>query len=179
MQSNLNQYEREHSLEEQCHREECRYCSDDKAISLPFHSDVQTLDRTPLQSWALRHAVERYLSPAHSSHDYFDTSSASSEQHRANGDSQRHLNLCEINEIIYSIHSDIDDSHQRNEILQSLATSLRQVAEQTPIASNPVEPLASLDQSLDQTLGRAMTYELVMKLFSFYLLLLTYCAHLL
>ena len=179
MQAHMNPYEREYSLEEQCHREECRYCSDDKAISLPFHSNVHNFDLTSLECWELLHAVKRYLSSANVSSEYFEPSAVSSDQHRAYDDNHQHLSLCEINEIIFSVYSDIDDRDQRNEILQSLATSLRQAVERTPTTSNPIVPFASLDQSLDPILDRVRTYDRVMKLCSFYLLLLVYCTHLL
>jgi len=119
-----------------------------------------------------------YLSSNNSSHELFDLSSISSEQHLIIQDIKQ-LNLCEINEIIYAIHSDIENNDERNEILDSLALSLRQVAEEIPVVLQeeqviPPENLPEQPPGLGQILVRAVMYEIVMKLFSFYLLLLMF-----
>jgi hypothetical protein len=172
---------RQYSLEEQIHNEECTYCSSENALAIKTDSNNNTnntLEKISLQSMNLFHAVEMYLSSNNSSHDLFDLSSISSEQHLTIHDTKQ-LNLCEINEIIYAIHSDIENNDERTEILDSLALSLRQVAEETPVVL-PVEQPVNLPEpppGLGQILVRAIMYEIVMKLFSFYLFVLMCYGH--
>jgi len=135
-----------------------------------------------MQSLNLFHAVEMYLSSNNSSHELFDLSSISSEQHLTMQDIKQ-LNLCEINEIIYAIHSDIENNDERHEILDSLASSLRQVAEETPVVLQeeqviPPENVPEQPPGLGQILVRTVMYEIVMRLFSFYILLLMYYGYL-
>jgi hypothetical protein len=123
-----------------------------------------------------------YLSSNNSSHELFDLSSISSEQHLTIQENKQ-LSLCEINEIIYAIHSDIENDNERNEVLDSLALSLREVAEETPVVLQEEQAIAVVDipeppPGLGQILVRAVMYEIVMKLFSFYLLLLMYYGYL-
>ncbi|CAF4987558.1 unnamed protein product, partial [Rotaria socialis] len=108
-----------------------------------------------------------YLSSNNSSYELLDLSSISSEQHATLQDTKQ-LSLCEINEIIYAINSDIENENERNEILDSLASSLRQVAEETPlvtqeqqaIAANPAD-LPEQAPGLGQILVRAVMYDIV------------------
>ena len=170
------------SLEEQIHNEECVYCSSENA--LPMKSDSNnntTFEKISLQSMNLFHAVEVYLSSNNSSHDLFDLSSISSEQTVTIHDTKQ-LNLCEINEIIYAIHTDIEDNNERTEILDSLALSLREVAEETPAVLPEGQAVAVVNApeppaGLGQILARAVMYEIVMRLFSFYLLVLMCYGH--
>ncbi|CAF4783855.1 unnamed protein product, partial [Rotaria sp. Silwood2] len=96
------------------------------------NSNNNNFENLSLQSINLLHAIEMYLSSNNSSYELFDLSSISSEQHVTVQETKQ-LNLCEINEIIYAIHSDIENDNERNEILDSLATSLREVADETPL----------------------------------------------
>ncbi|CAF4228575.1 unnamed protein product [Rotaria sp. Silwood2] len=129
---------RQHSLEEEIHNEECIYCSNENVLSLKIDSNNNNsnnnnnFENLSLQSINLLHAIEMYLSSNNSSYELFDLSSISSEQHVTVQETKQ-LNLCEINEIIYAIHSDIENDNERNEILDSLATSLREVADETPL----------------------------------------------
>jgi hypothetical protein len=167
-----NSTKRQYSLEEQIHNEECLYCSSENALSIKTDSN----NNTNFEQISLFHAVEMYLSSNNSSYELFDLSSISSEQHLTSQETKK-LNLCEINEIIYAIHSDIENNNERNEVLDSLALSLRQVAEETPVVLQGEQTLAPVNipqppPGLGQILVRAVMYEFVMKLFSFYLLLL-------
>ncbi|CAF0856291.1 unnamed protein product [Adineta steineri] len=165
---------RQYSLEEQIHNEECTYCAHENALPLKFDSNSNNnnnnnnnFEKISLQSFNLIHAVEMYLSSNNTSHDLFDISSLSSEQH-ATIQETKQLNLCEINEIIYAIHSDIDNNNERNEILDSLASSLRQVAEETPIipSDEQILPINNIPEppqppGLGQILARAVMYDIV------------------
>ncbi len=172
----------QYSLEEEIHKEECIYCSSENALSIKTDPNNNTCDQVSLQSMNLLYAVEMYLSSNNSSHDLFDLSSLSSEQHVTMQETKQ-LNLCEINEIIYAIHSDIDNHNVRNEILDSLASSLRQVAEETPLVLQEEQAIAIANPpeqppGLGQILVRTVMYEIVMRLFSFYILLLMYYGYL-
>jgi hypothetical protein len=165
----------QYSLEEEIHKEECIYCSNENALPLKLDSNNNHFEQISLQSLNLLHAVEMYLSSNNSFNELFDLSSISSEQHLSL-DETKQLNLCEINEIIYTIHTNIEDINERNEILDSLATSLREVAEETPVILHEEQPIAAANipeqpPGLQQVLVRAVMYEIVMKLFSFYLIL--------
>lgn len=173
----------QHSLEEQIHNEECQYCTSENALSIKIDSNNNTFEHVSMHSLNLYHAVELYLSSNNSSHDLFDISSIASEQHASINETKQ-LNLCEINEIIYAIHTDIDDNTERNQILDSLALSLIQVAEETPAIlpdETPIEPVVEpVEQQphgLGQILVRAVMYDIVMKLLNFYLLLLMCYGH--
>ncbi|CAF4606767.1 unnamed protein product [Rotaria sp. Silwood1] len=137
---------RQHSLEEEIHNEECLYCSNENTLSLKIDSNNNNsnnnnnFENLSLQSINLLHAIELYLSSNNSSYELFDLSSISSEQHVTIQETKQ-LNLCEINEIIYAIHSDIENDNERNEILDSLATSLREVAEEIPLARQEQQPI--------------------------------------
>lgn len=167
---------RQHSLEEEIHNEECEYCTSENALSTKIDSNNNTFEKISLQSLSLYQAVELYLSSNNTSHDLCDISSIVSEQH-ANINETKQLSLCEINEIIHAIHADIDDNDERNQILDSLALSLRQVAEEIPVVL-PEEPIVEQQHQqqqphgLGQILVRAVMYDIVMKLLHFYLLLL-------
>lgn len=183
------QSKHQYSLEEEIHHEECLYCADENSpVSMTIDLNNSNVERISLQSIKLLHAIEMYLSSTHSSNEAFDFSSISSEQHLSTHEEPKQLNRCEINQIIYAIHSDIDDDQERNEILDSLAISLRQVAEETPVVLeeeqqqqavavlNAPEPPPA-PPGLGQILVRAVMYDIVMKLFSFYLLVLMCYGH--
>ncbi len=186
LKSNLNH--RQYSLEEQIHSEECRYCSSESALSKktnPNNNNNQS-DQISIHSLNLLHSVEMYLSSNNSLNDQIDLSSIASEQH-ASITEIKQLSLCEINEIIYAIHSTIDNNNERNQTLDALALSLRQVAEEIPvvlqdehemitIANVPEPPPPPPPPGLGQILVRAVMYEIVMRLFSFYLFILMCCA---
>ncbi|CAF1117374.1 unnamed protein product [Rotaria sordida] len=141
--SNINA--RQHSLEEDIHNEECIYCSSENALSLKIDSNNNnnnSFENLSLQSINLLNAIEMYLSSNNSSYELFDLSSVSSEQH-ATIQETKQLNLCEINEIIYAVHSAIENDNERNEILDSLATSLREVAEETPLVRQEQQPIVA------------------------------------
>jgi hypothetical protein len=177
-----NLIQRQYSLEEQIHNEECAYCSSENALAIKTDPNNNTFEKVSIQSMNLFHAVEMYLSSNNSSHDLFDLSSISSEQHLTIHDTKQ-LNLCEINEIIYAIHSNIENNDERTEILDSLALSLREVAEQTPVVLQEEQPPVAIinvpepPPGLGQILVRAVMYEIVMKLFSFYLFVLICYGH--
>ncbi len=187
--SNLTK--RQYSLEEQIHNEECVYCSSENALTIKPDSNNNNNNNTnfekiSLQSLNLFHAVEMYLSSNNSSHELFDLSSISSEQHLTIQETKQ-LSLCEINEIIYAIHSDNEITNdERNEILDSLTSSLRQVAEETPVILQEEQEIAAINipeplpppPGLGQILVRAVMYEMVMKFFSFILLVLMCYEHL-
>ncbi|CAF1593892.1 unnamed protein product [Adineta ricciae] len=135
----------QYSLDEQTHPEECLYCSNENALPQKLDSNNNQFDQISLQSMNLFHAVEMYLSSNNSSHDVFDLSSIASEQ-RLSFQETKQLNLCEINEIIYAIHTDIDNDQERNEILDSLVASLRQVAEETPVVFPDEQVQPTVDQ---------------------------------
>jgi hypothetical protein len=122
-----------------------------------------------------------YLSSNTSLNEQFDSSSISSEQHTTINET-KHLSLCEINEIIYAIHSTIDNNNERNETINALALSLRQVAEEIPaVLQDEIIAIANVPEpppGLGQVLVRAVMYEIVMRLFSFYLFILMCCARL-
>jgi hypothetical protein len=175
-----NLINRQYSLEEQSHPEECVYCSSESALSIKTDPNNNHLDETSIHSLNLRHSVELYLSPNISLNEQFDLSSISSEQ-CASIKETKQLSLCEINEIIYAIHSDIDDNDQRNETLDSLALALREVADEIPVVGYddertivPNEPPPP-PPGMGQIIVRAVMYEIVMRLFSFYLLILLCC----
>lgn len=143
--------------------EQCRYCSSESSLS--------QWDKISHHSLQLYHAVELYLS----SNDHLsDCSSFFSQHTRTIMEENQQLNLCEINEIIYAIHSDIEDEHERNETLDALASSLREVADDLPmnIDDNERAIVHEPPPGLGQILVRAVMYEIVMRLFSFYLLIL-------
>ncbi|CAF3484389.1 unnamed protein product [Rotaria socialis] len=158
---------RQYSLEERIHGEECIYCSNDDSASVKVDPNNNNFENLSLQSINLIHAIEMYLSSNNSSYELLDLSSISSEQHATLQDTKQ-LSLCEINEIIYAINSDIENENERNEILDSLASSLRQVAEETPlvtqeqqaIAANPAD-LPEQAPGLGQILVRAVMYDIV------------------
>jgi hypothetical protein len=176
---------RQYSLEEHIHFEECPYCSSESALSIKTNPNNNNFDEISIHSLNLLHAVEMYLSSTNSLNEKFDLSSISSEQH-ASINEMKQLNLCEINEIIYAIHSTSDNNNERNETLDALALSLRQVAEEIPVISqdnNEIiaianEPEPPVQEGLGQILVRAVMYEIVMRLFSFYLLILMCCIRL-
>ena len=151
--------------------EECVYCSSESALSIKTDPNNNHFDETSIHSLNLRHSVELYLSSNTSLNEQFDLSSISSEQYASIKETKQ-LSLCEINEIIYAIHSDIDDDGERNETIDSLALALRDVAEEIPVARNEPE---QQPPGLGQIVVRAVMYEIVMRLFSFYLLILVCC----
>lgn len=179
--SNFNKHQ--YSLEEQIHNEECVYCANENALPIKNDPNNNSLERISLQSMNLVHAVEMYLSSNNSSHELFDISSISSEQYLTSHETKQ-LSLCEINEIIYAIHTDIENDNERNDILDSLALSLRQVAEETPVILPEEQPVVIVpqenppDPGFGQIFVRAVMYDIVMKLFSFYLLMLMCYGHL-
>jgi len=187
LKSNLNN--RQYSLEKDIHCEECPYCSSESALSIKTDPNNNNLDQISIHSLNLLHAVEMYLTSTNSLNEQNDLSSISSEQH-ASINEIKQLNLCEINEIIYAIHSTSDNNNERNETLDALALSLRQVAEEIPvisqdnddeiiaIANEPELPPPPVEGGLGQILVRAVMYEIVMRLFSFYLLILICCVRL-
>ncbi len=179
LKSTLNN--RQYSLEEQIHPEECRYCSSESALSIKTDPNNNHIDQISLHSLNLLHAVEMYLSSNTSLNEQFDSSSISSEQHTTINET-KHLSLCEINEIIYAIHSTIDNNNERNETINALALSLRQVAEEIPaVLQDEIIAIANVPEpppGLGQVLVRAVMYEIVMRLFSFYLFILMCCARL-
>jgi hypothetical protein len=169
-----------YSLEEQSHPEECLYCSSESALSNPNNNHF---DEISIHSLNLRYSVQMYLSSNSSLNEQFDLSSISSEQ-QASIKETKQLSLCEINEIIYAIHSTIENNDERNETLDALASSLREVAEEIPVIDertiipNELErppPPPPPPPGLGQILVRAVMYEIVMRLFSFYLLILLCC----
>lgn len=188
-QENKHQY----SLEEEIHNEECIYCANENSCSSKQQIDLNNsnADRISLQSIKLFHAIEMYLSSSNSSHELLEFSSMSSEQHLTSQEESKYLSRCEINQILYAIHSDIDDEEERNEILDSLAVSLRQVAEEIPVVLDEDESeeqvvvaAAAVNDApeppppgLGQILVRAVMYDIVMKLFSFYLFVLMCYGH--
>jgi hypothetical protein len=166
---------RQYSLEEQMHVEECPYCSSESALSIKTDPNNNHLDQISIHSLNLLHAVEMYLSSNPSLNEQFDISSIASQQYAIINETKQ-LNLCEINEIIYAIHSAIDNNNERNETLDALASSLREVAEETPIVlQNENRPLPPPPPGFRQVLARAVMYEIVMRLFSFYILILICC----
>lgn len=174
---NTKVYNHQISLEEEIHSEECNYCSNENSVQMKIDSNNNNFENLSLQSINLLHAIDMYLSN-NSSHEACDLSSISSEQ-QATIHEAKSLSLCEINEIIYAINSDIENDDERNEILDSLASSLRQVAEETPLViteqqTTAAAPTDNPEQApgLGQMIARAVIYEIVMKLFSFYLLLI-------
>jgi hypothetical protein len=182
----LNLNKRQYSLEEQIHLEECLYCSSESALSIKTDPNNNHLDQISIHSLNLLHSVEMYLSSNTSLNEQYDLSSISSEQHASLNETKQ-LSLCEINEIIYAIHSTIDNNTERNETLDALALSLRQVAEEIPIIlrdEDEIIPIANVPEppppppppGFGQILVRAVMYEIVMRLFSFYLLILMCCA---
>ena len=135
----------------------CVYCSNEN--SLPV---------------SLCYAVERYLSSI-SLNTLVDCQSVSSKQTNAEiNETEERLSLCEINEIIYAIHMDMENDVERKETLDALASSLREVAEEIPVNTNSDE-IVEQPATLGRILARAVVYEIVMRLFSFYLFLLAYC----
>jgi hypothetical protein len=165
------------SVEEE--EEECLYCSSETALSIKTDLNNNHLDETSVHSLNLLHAVDMYLSSNNSLNEQFDLSSIHSEQH-ASINQTKQLNLCEINEIIYAIHSTIENNNERNETLDALASSLRQVAEEIPIVLEEEDRIAIENRpqplpGFGQILARAVMYEIVMRLFSFYLLILICC----
>jgi hypothetical protein len=182
LKSNFNN--RQYSLEEQIHQEECLYCSSESALSIKTDSNNNYFDQNSIHSLNLLHAIEMYLSSNNSLNEQFDLSSMSSEQHTTITETKQ-LNLCEINEIIYAIHSTINDNNERNETLDSLASSLREIAEETPVvvASQDEGQIIAIENipeppppGLGRILVRAVMYEIVLRLFSFYLLIFMCCA---
>ena len=130
--TSIHSYFNLNNLEEQMHVEECPYCSSESAVSIKTDPNNNHLDQISIHSLNLLHAVEMYLSSNPSLNEQFDISSISSHQYAIMNETKQ-LNLCEINEIIYAIHSTIDNNNERNETLDALASSLREVAEETPI----------------------------------------------
>lgn len=181
------QIQHQFSLEEDIHHEECVYCANESsALSKKLDLNNSNVEHISLQSISLFHAIEMYLSSSQSSNEAFEFSSMSSEQHLSTEEEAKQLSRCEINQIIFAIHSDIDDDQERNEILDSLALSLRQVAEETPVVleeeevvvlNEPEPPPPPPPAGLGQILVRAVMYDIVMKLFSFYLLVLMCYGH--
>ena len=150
--------QRQYSLEEEIHQDECLYCSSESALKLSHLS--------------LFHAVELYLSANNSLNELSSISNVSSEQ-QATSSETKPLNLCEINEIIYAIQSSSETDEERRETLDALALSLREVAEETPLAPADEAPAAELGQIV----ARAVLYEIVIRLFSFYLFFLMCYGH--
>ena len=186
-QENKHQY----SLEEEIHNEECLFCANEQpSLSKQIDLNNSNAERISLQSIKLFHAIEMYLSSNNSSHELLEFSSMSSEQHLFSQEESKQLNRCEINQILYAIHSDIDDEQERTEILDSLAVSLRQVAEEIPVVLEQEDEEEEEEQvavnnapepppppGLGQILVRAVMYDIVMKLFSFYLVVLMCYGH--
>ena len=126
-----------------------------------------------IHSLHLLHAVEMYLSANNSLNEAADLSSIGAEEQTIVNEIPS-LSLCEINEIIFAIHSSSDSTDERNETLDALASSLREVAEETPFHQ---QALAQADarevpEELGQIVVRAVLYEIVMRLFTFSLLVL-------
>ena len=178
---------RQYSLEEHSHQEECVYCSSGSALSVRIDSNNNQCDRVSMHSVALLHAVEAYLSCNNSLNETFDLSSISSEQYTVMSETKP-LSLCEINEIIFAIHSTSDDTDERHETLDALASSLREVAEETPFdLRDEDQAMATMNAAnspvvapgLGQIVARAVMYEIVMRLFSFYVLIFLCYARLL
>lgn len=170
-------FQRNYSLEEDIHQEECPYCSSSSALSMKIDSNNNQFDQTSTHSSVnLFHAVEMYLSANPSLSEALEISSIASEQHTILTETKP-LSLCEINQMIYAIHTCSETIEERNEILDALASSLREVAEETPTdtrvhaqsnAAQP-EPIADQAEGLGQIVARAILYEIVMRLCSFYL----------
>jgi hypothetical protein len=158
--------------------EECIYCSNESALSIKTDPNNNHLDEISIHSLNLRHSVELYLSSNCSLNEQIDLSSIASEQHVSIKETKQ-LSLCEINEIIYAIHSTIDDNVERNQTLDALALSLREVAEEIPVIGQDERTIILNEPppppGLGQILVRAVMYEIVMRLFSFYLLILLCC----
>ena len=152
---------------------ECRYCSSESALSLKLDPNNNHLDDLSHQSLKLFHAVELYLSSNSSLNEFSDCSSIISENHVIIQENKQ-LNRCEINEIIYAIHSSIDDEQERTETLDALVSSLREISNDLPMNirdddnQRPLPP----PPGLGQIFVRVIMYEFVMRLFSFYLLIL-------
>jgi len=179
-----NLINRHYSLEEQIHQEECLYCSNESSISIKTDPNNNHLDQISIHSLNLLHAVDMYISSNTSLNEQLDISSITSEQHATINETKR-LSLCEINEIIYAIHSTSDNNNERNETLDALASSLREIAEGIPVALHDEAgtiAIANIPQppppGLGQILVRAVMYEIVMRLFSFYLLIFMFCMRL-
>lgn len=152
---------------------ECRYCSSESALSLKLDPNNNHLDDDH-QSLKLFHAVELYLSSNSSLNEFSDCSSIISENQIIIQENKQ-LNRCEINEIIYAIHSSIDNEQERTETLDALVLSLREVSEDLPMNireddddQRPLPP----PPGFGQIFVRVIMYEFVMRLFSFYLLIL-------
>ncbi|CAF0791519.1 unnamed protein product [Adineta steineri] len=108
------------------HEEECRYCSTKSLLSINF-------DKISQHSLKLFHAIDMYLSSNSSLNDHqSDLLSISSEQHTILNETKQ-LNLCEINEIIYAIHSTSDNNDERDKTLDALTSSLLEIAEEIPM----------------------------------------------
>lgn len=150
--------QRQYSLEEQIHQEDCLYCSSESTLKIAHVS--------------LFHAVEMYLSSNPSLNELSSISTASVVEHQSamSSETTKSLNLCEINEIIFAIQSSSETNEERTETLDALALSLREVAEETPLALPDEAPAVAGE--LGQVLARAVMYEIVMRLLSFYLFLL-------
>ena len=176
---------------EQIHVEECRYCSSESALSLKLDPNNNHWENISQHSLQLFHAVELYLSSNSSSLNELSDCSSSffSEQTRTIIQENKQLNLCEINQIIFAIHSNIDDEQERNETLDALASSLREVADDLPmnICNDDHDERTMVLElmqphlpppGLGQVFIRAVMYEIVMRLFSFYLFILLCFGHL-
>lgn len=138
---------------------DCRYCSSESALSLKLDPNNNHLDD---RSVSLVHAVELYLS----SNQCSECSSIISEKSMFIHETKQ-LNRCEINEIIFAIHSSIDDEQERNATVDALVSSLREISEDLPMNirdddhHRPPPP----PPGLAQIFIRAVMYEFVMRLF--------------
>lgn len=157
------------SLREGILDKNCPYCSSESGLSTQNDSDSKDLSPHPLN---LLYASELYLSSNNTINQECDISSVLSEEH-ATVDENNDLVLCEINEIINAINTAFNiNNDQREEILDALASSLEQVAEETSSTLhdeedvltnvNPHEPV----QGLDQIFVRAIIHE-IMRFLSF------------
>ncbi|CAF1044044.1 unnamed protein product, partial [Didymodactylos carnosus] len=118
----------------------------------------------------LLHAADAYLSSTNdfSLNTSLDTSSGSDmpQQAQAISTIQSSLSLCELNEIIYAINTTEDISiDEREHTLNSLATSLREVANETSERIHEVNPVPDAQDQplLGHPVIRAVMYEIVMR----------------
>ncbi|CAF2449410.1 unnamed protein product [Rotaria sp. Silwood2] len=120
-------------------KDDCPYCSSESLSSIKNDFDDNnnnSLEEISDHSLNFSYAKEMYLSSTSSINEECDLSILSSEEY-ASIDETKQLNLNEFNEIIYTIHSTVDDNknnnnnNQRDEILDALASSLQHVAQET------------------------------------------------
>lgn len=126
-----------------------------------------------VRSLKIFEAIELYLSRNESLNEETKDFDSIRLTEKASLKENESLSLAEISEILQAIESDLENERERNETLDALTFSLRQVAEQSPLVVENDRTEQQNDGTLNelgQIVVRAVFHEVLTRIFTFYLL---------